>query len=347
MIDLRSDTVTQPTEEMRAAMANAVVGDDVYEEDSTVNLLQELAAYQLGKEAALFVPSGTMGNLAAILTHCRRGDEVIMGDQAHTYVYEVAGMSALGGVMPHTVPNQSDGTLKLDDIRSAIRGKDVHFPDTRLIVLENTQNRCGGVVISPEYMEAVGNIAREHNLKLHVDGARIFNAAVKLGVTPETLVKEADSVTFCLSKGLCAPVGSVLCGSAELIKEARRIRKQLGGGMRQAGILAAAGIYALENMVDRLAEDHARALKLANGLATIPGITLRPGSPHTNMIFIELDAVIEKPLHQIQAELKANRVLVGGSGLYGFRLVTHYWITDQDVDEAIHMFEKVLSSEVV
>ena len=255
-IDLRSDTVTPPTEEMRAAMAKAPLGDDVYGEDPTVNTLQAMAAAMLGKEAGLFVPSGTMGNLASILAHCNRGDEIILGNLAHTFLYEAGGMAALGGVHPHTIPNQPDGTLDPDDIRAAIRADDAHLPPTRLITLENTHNRCGGAALSVAYTRSIGELAAEHGLILHLDGARIFNAAAVLGVSPAELTAPADSVTFCLSKGLCAPVGSVICGSQDFIRKAHRIRKQLGGGMRQAGVLAAAGIVALESIVPRLAEDH-------------------------------------------------------------------------------------------
>ncbi|HSM24097.1 MAG TPA: low-specificity L-threonine aldolase, partial [Anaerolineaceae bacterium] len=279
MIDLRSDTVTLPTDEMRQAMAIAEVGDDVYGEDPTVIRLENLAAEKMGKECGLFIPSGTMGNLIAILTHCQRGDEVIMGNQAHTFMYEVGGVSALGGIMVHTVPNQSDGTLNVDDVRNAIRMEDVHFPTTRLIALENTHNRCGGVVLSPDYIAEIVEIARDHNLLIHMDGARIFNAAIKLKTPVSRLVEGVDSVTFCLSKGLGAPVGSVLCGNSTFIEKARKMRKQLGGGMRQAGILAAAGIVALDKMVDRLEEDHQRAILLAKKLRTISNLQIRKNSP--------------------------------------------------------------------
>jgi threonine aldolase len=249
IIDLRSDTVTLPTPAMRAAMAAAEVGDDVYREDPAINRLQELAAERMGKEAGLFVPSGTMGNLVAVLAHCGRGDEVILGNLGHTFLFEAGGIAALGGVTPFTLPTQPDGTLRIEDIRAAIRSNDVHFPTTRLITLENTHNRCGGVPLSADYTDAVGQLAKENGLSLHLDGARIFNAAVALKTPAARLAQAADSVTFCLSKGLSAPVGSVLCGSQVFIERARRIRKQLGGGMRQAGVLAAAGIIALEQMV--------------------------------------------------------------------------------------------------
>lgn len=341
-VDLRSDTVTQPTPAMRQAMAQAPVGDDVYGEDPTVNRLQEIAAAMMGKEAGLFVPSGTMGNLAAILAHCGRGDEVILGKAAHTYLYEAGGISALGGVHSCQIPNQPDGTLALEDIRAAIRADDPHQPVTRLIALENTHNRCGGVALTVEYTQEVGNLAREYQLRLHLDGARIFNAAVALGVKARDLAAPADSVTFCLSKGLCAPVGSVLCGSAEFIRRAHRIRKQLGGGMRQAGILAAAGIVALETMVDRLAEDHARARRLAQGLAAIPSLSLDPGTPQTNMVFVNLAPEVPMTAAQVAERLKARRVRVGVVGKRRFRLVTHYWIDDAAVDQACSAFAETL-----
>ncbi len=338
-IDLRSDTVTRPTPAMRQAMAQAEVGDDVYGEDPTVNRLQAMAAEILGKEAGLFVASGTMGNLVAILAHCQRGDEAILGTLAHTFLYEAGGISALGGVHSCQIPNQPDGTLALQDIQAAIRSEDAHVPITRLVALENTHNRCGGVALSLEYTRAVGELAHQHGLVLHLDGARLFNAAVALNVSAKALAEPADSVTFCLSKALCAPVGSVVCGSQDFIRRAHRVRKQLGGGMRQAGVLAAAGIVALETMVERLAEDHARAKKLAQGLAKIPGLALDPGTPHTNMIFMNLAQETEPLTAQHVAQrLKERGVLVGVSGKRRFRLVTHYWIDDQAVEQALAAF---------
>jgi threonine aldolase len=342
-IDLRSDTVTYPTPAMREAMARAEVGDDVYGDDPTVNRLQEISASMLGKEAALFVASGTMGNLAALLAHCARGDEVILGDKAHTFLYEAGGISALGGVHSHQVANQPDGTMLLEDILAAIRPDDPHFPVTRLVALENTHNRCGGVVLSPDYTRQVGQLCKEHNLVLHLDGARVFNAAIAQGVSAKELADPADSVTFCLSKALCAPVGSVLCGSKDFIQRAHRIRKQLGGGMRQAGILAAAGIVALESMIDRLAEDHARAKRLAQGLAQIHGIELDPGTPYTNMIFFSLSADIPLSAVEVASTLMEFGVLVGATGSRRFRLVTHYWIDDASVDCTVQAFSQVLS----
>ena len=342
-IDLRSDTVTLPTEKMRQAMANAEVGDDVYGEDPTVNRLQAMAAERLGKEAGLFVASGTMGNLIAVLAHCGRGDEAIMGDCAHTFVYEGGGTAALGGVHPHTIPNQPDGTLLLEDIRHAVREDDPHFPRSRLLILENTQNKCGGLSLSRDYMLEAAAVARESRLAVHLDGARLFNAAVDQGVPAVDLVDMVDSVTFCLSKGLCAPVGSVLCGTKDFIAEAVRIRKQLGGGMRQAGILAAAGIVALEEMVDRLAEDHAHAKTLAEGLAKIEGIRLDKGSPNTNMVYIELDPALGRSAVEVARALKEMGILVGDTGPRHFRLVCHYWITDEDLPRIFEGFEKVLN----
>ena len=339
IVDLRSDTVTQPTPAMREAMAKATVGDDVFGEDPTINRLQEIAAGMMGKEAALFVPSGTMGNLTAILAHCTRGDEAILGNKAHTFLYEAGGISALGGVHSCQIPNQPDGTLLLEDIEAAIRSKDIHQPVSRLIALENTHNRCGGVTLTKEYTRAVGDLARKHNLILHIDGARIFNAAVAQNVSARELAEPADSITFCLSKALCAPVGSVLCGSQDFIQRARRIRKQLGGGMRQAGILAAAGIVALETMIDRLEEDHQRARCLAMGLAKIPGLILDAGTPFTNMIFMNLETGSAR---EVAERIAAKNVRVGVVGAQRFRLVTHYWIDDEGVDRAVRAFGEAL-----
>lgn len=341
-IDLRSDTVTQPTPAMRQAMAQAEVGDDVYGEDPTVNRLQEIAADILGKEAGLFVTSGTMGNLAAILAHCNRGDEAILGNKAHTFLFEAGGISALGGVHSCQLPNQPDGTLLLEDIEAAIRPDDPHDPITRLITLENTHNRCGGVPLSASYTRSVGDLAHKHGLALHMDGARLFNAAVSQGVPARELVEPVNSVTICLSKGLCAPVGSVLCGSREFIRRAHRIRKQLGGGMRQAGILAAAGIVALETMVDRLAEDHARARRLAGCLAEIPGMALSPGTPQTNMVFVGLSKEVSLTADEVEQRLDEQGVKVGVVGEREFRLVVHYWIDDLAVERAASAFSQVL-----
>jgi threonine aldolase len=340
-IDLRSDTVTHPTPEMRDAMAKAVVGDDVFGDDPTVNRLQETAAALTGKEAALFVASGTMGNLAGILAYCQRGDEVILGNQAHTFMYEAGGISALGGVHSCQLANQPDGSLLLEDIEAAIRPADVHHPITRLIALENTHNRCGGTYQGVEYVRQVYELAHAHGLKVHLDGARLFNATVAMGIRAGDLTRYVDSVTFCLSKALCAPVGSVLCGDEEFIAKARRVRKQLGGGMRQAGVLAAAGIVALETMVNRLVEDHVRARKLADGLRPINGVTLAPAEPATNMVFFNLSKDMPD-VGDIEREMKKRGVLTHGSGPRRFRVVTHYWIDDSGVDKAVAAFREVL-----
>ena len=341
-IDLRSDTVTKPTPAMREAMAKAEVGDDVYHDDPTVNQLQELAAFKLGKEAGLFVPSGTMGNLAGILAHCGRGDEVIMGKRSHTYLDEGGGISTLGGVHSCQIKEQADGSLALEDVEAAIRPDDEHEPVTRLVEIENTHNACGGVFQTPEYLQRLGDFAHARGLIVHMDGARIFNSAVVQGVDPRQLTGPVDSVTFCLSKGLGAPVGSVLCGSAEFIKKAHRIRKHLGGGMRQAGIIAAAGIVALETMVDRLAEDHIRARYMAEGLSEIPGIVLVPGTPVTNMIFFTLADWVKLDTDQIESKLLERGVLTHTAGTGRFRLVTHVGIDDRAVDQTVAAFKEIL-----
>jgi threonine aldolase len=343
MIDLRSDTVTLPTPEMREAIASAEVGDDVYGEDPSVNQLEEESARLLGKEAALFIPSGTMGNLAAVLTHCERGSEIILGDKAHIFLNEAGGAAALGGVQPHIIPNQRDGTLKLEDIREAIRFDDIHHPRTRMIALENTHNMCGGVALNAEYTLSVGEIAREQGLKFHLDGARIFNAAAALNVDLVDLAEPFDSVMFCLSKGLGAPVGSVLCGDSEFITRARRTRKMLGGAMRQAGLIAAAGLFALHHHLPLLAEDHRRARDLARGLAGLPGISLVDPEPATNMIYIKLKPDFPDNAEEIKRKLKAQGILIGYENLRLIRLVTHLWITDQDIPTVIQGFKDVLS----
>ena len=340
-IDLRSDTVTKPTPEMREAMAEAEVGDDVYGDDPTVNKLQEKAAEMLGKEAALFVPSGTMGNLIAILTHCARGEEVICGDKSHIYVNEAGGMAALGGVYPHPVANQKDGTLRLDDIRASIQPDDSHRTITRLVCIENTQNMCGGVVLSVDYTQQVAQLARENNLKFHIDGARIFNAAAALDVDIKELVAPADSVMFCLSKGLVAPVGSMLVGTEEFIAKAFRLRKMLGGGMRQVGVIAAAGLVSLEKMTGRLKQDHARARKLYEALKQVPRLRLE-AEPSSNMVYFRLDDSVALTENQIIAEMKKYGVLVDWSAPRQFRVVTHYWVDDAGVEKTAKAFADVL-----
>ena len=346
-IDLRSDTVTKPTPEMREAMAEAEVGDDVYMDDPTVNSLQEKAAEMLGKEDSLFVPSGTMGNLLALLVHCQRGDEVIVGDKSHIYVNEAGGMSALGGIHPRPIKNQADGTLALDEIVASIQSEDVHHTITRLICLENTQNACGGVVLSKEYIESVGKIARENNLSFHIDGARIFNAAAALNISVSELVASADSVTFCLSKGLVAPVGSMLVGSKKFIARARHLRKMLGGGMRQAGVLAAAGMISLEKMSARLGQDHTRAKKLFEGLKQVQGLRLDPYGPSsTNMVYFDLSDEVKLSVNQIVDEVKKYGVLIDWAGPRRFRLVTHYWVDDAGVEKSLNALTEVFARAV-
>jgi threonine aldolase len=335
--------MTQPTETMRRAMAEAEVGDDVFGEDPTVNHLEEMAAERLGKEAALYVSSGTMGNLVSQLAHCGRGDEIILGSHSHTFFFEQGGSAAVGGIHPRTVPNQPDGKLALADIEAAIRGDNVHFPISRLIILENTHNLCNGFPLDTDYMKAVGEIAGRHKLKIHVDGARFFNAAVALNVDPKDLAAEADSVSFCLSKGLAAPVGSVVCGTQDFINEARRARKLLGGGMRQAGVLAAAGIVALDEMVNRLADDHANAKKLAMGLAQMPGISIDPHQIQTNIVFFEVAREDMTPAEFVQRiDAEGIRMLVVPTGPHTVRAVTHYHITSADIDQALGVISKVM-----
>ena len=342
-IDLRSDTITRPTRAMRDAMATAEVGDDVFGEDPTVNRLEEMAARRLGKAAALLVASGTMGNLVAQLTHCGRGDETILGDQSHVFFYEQGGAAALGGIHPRTLPNAADGTIALETIEAAVRADDVHFPRSRLVILENTHNRCNGTPLSAAYTVAVGRLAKRHGLSLHIDGARIFNAAVALGVDVAELAAQADSVTFCLSKGLAAPMGSVLCGDTEFILRARRARKVLGGGMRQAGVIAAAGIEALTSMVDRLADDHAHAKALAGGLARLSGIILDPADIRTNIVYFR----VNQPgwdANSLAAALGERGVRLLPTGPDQLRAVVNYHHTAEDVDRALDVFKRVLRS---
>jgi threonine aldolase len=340
LIDLRSDTVTQPTPAMREAMYRAEVGDDVFGEDPTINRLQEMAAERLGKEASLFVVSGTMATLVALLTHCGRGDEVVVGDRSHVLHFQQGGMAALGSIMPYPVPNQPDGTIRLADIEGAIRGDNEHLARTRLVCLESTHNVCNGTPLTPEYTARVAELARSRGLRLHLDGARVFNAAAALEMDVRTLVQDVDSVMFCLSKGLCAPVGSLLCGSTDFIAEARRARKVVGGGMRQAGILAAAGVVALEQMADRVGEDHARAQRLAQGLAEIPGVDVAPAM--TNILYFRLAEQVSKTREEVRGELAKRGILVGGRADGRFRAVTHYWISDEDIQSTIEAVRAVV-----
>jgi len=340
-IDLRSDTITQPTPAMRKAMGDAEVGDDVFQEDPTVIHLEDMAAKRMGKEKALFVASGTMANLVCQLTHCSRGDEMILGDRSHVFFYEQGGSAAIGGIHPRTVPNEPDGKLSLEAIEAAVRPDNIHFPISRLLVLENTHNRCFGYPLDTDYMEAVCKLAHHNGLKVHVDGARIFNAAIALGIEAKHLVSKADSVSFCLSKGLAAPVGSMVCGSSEFVQKARRARKVLGGGMRQAGVVAAAGIVALEEMVDRLAEDHANAKKLAENLAGIPGLSIIPEKVKTNIVYIDIvrnDVSADELIHRLG--LRGVNLLA--TGPKQLRAVTHYHISSGDIDLVLNAFRQVL-----
>lgn len=336
LVDLRSDTVTQPTEAMREAMRRAEVGDDQWSEDPTVRRLEEMAAERLGKEAALLTPSGTMANLAAVLSHTERGDEVIVEARAHTYLNEAGGMSVLGGVIARPVAGER-GTISAAQVEAVVRGSNVHFAPTRLLCLENTHNRSGGAVMTPAQTAEVAGAAHRLGLRVHLDGARIFNAAIALGVDPVALTRDVDSVMFCVSKGLSAPVGSLLAGEAVFIARARHARQMLGGAMRQAGVIASAGIVALESMVDRLAEDHRRARTLAQQLAEVPGVRVEPAEVQTNILMLEVDdaaSVVER--------LAAQGVLAGAADRTTIRLVTHRHIGDADVERAVEIFHQVM-----
>eukprot|EP00043_Microstomoeca_roanoka_P004343 m.49085 g.49085 ORF g.49085 m.49085 type:complete len:376 (+) comp12446_c0_seq2:41-1168(+) len=336
-IDLRSDTVTQPSQKMRDAMASALVGDDVYREDPTVNELERVAAELLGKEEAIFVPTGCMGNAIAIASHCRRGDELICGDRSHIFNYEGGNASTLFGVAIHTVKNQDNGALDLDDVVAAIRPDDPHFARTSLLCLENTHNMCGGKVLPKEYLQQARNLCDEHGLRFHLDGARVANAATALNMSLKDLVAPVHSVNMCLSKGLGAPVGSVLAGSAELMYYARRTRKLLGGGMRQAGVLAAAGLIALQENIHRLHVDHTNAKHLAKNLASIDGILIDPESVQSNIVVFRLASPFK--CSDYVSMLKQNGVLVGlGYDTSAIRAVTHLDVSDADIDDASERF---------
>ncbi len=324
---------------MREAMANAELGDDVMGEDPTVNRLQEISAAMLGKEAALLTTSGTQANLIALLTHCRRGEEVIVPANSHTLVFEVGGAWAVGGLGLRPVTTGANGCPDLREIKATIRPDDEHFPRTGLLWLENTHNRCGGTVLGDADLASVREIADRRKIPVHMDGARIFNAAVTLGVPVARLAVHADTVSFCLSKGLGCPVGSLICGTSEFIAEARRHRKMLGGGMRQAGVVAAAGIYALENMVERLAEDHDTAQVAAAGLATIPGITLAP-TPQTNLVYFTVDGW---RLRELVGRLEESGVLCYDED-GRIRWVTHFGIERSDIDEALDRLRAIMAA---
>ena len=339
MIDLRSDTVTRPSRTMRKAMAEAAVGDDVYGEDPTVNRLENLAAEMLGKEAAVLAASGTQSNLMAVLSHCERGDEYIVGQQAHTYRYEGGGAAVFGSIQPQPIEFDPDGTLDLGKVVRAIKPDDFHFPRTRLLCLENTQ---AGKVLPQAYLKKAAAVAVENGLGRHLDGARLFNASVMLGVLPEEIARYFDTVSICLSKGLGAPVGSLLCGTADLVKKARRWRKVLGGGMRQAGILAAAGIVALNDHIERLAEDHANAAILAEGLSNIEEIAIDKTKVQTNMVFVSLKQGDAEALKGFLAE---KGVLISSGN--PVRLVTHLDVSTGDIQAAVNAFKDYYSRNFV
>ena len=339
MIDLRSDTVTHPTQAMRRAMFEAEVGDDVFMEDPTVRRLEHMAAEATGKEASLFVASGTMGNLLAVLTQTQRGDRVVVGDQAHIYYYEGDGERRLAGVELATVPNDDRGRLDPALVKEALEGQG----SATLVCLENTHNRCGGAALTAEEMAAVADVARSHGAKVHLDGARIFNAAVALGVPAAELAAPADSISFCFSKGLSAPVGSILNGSADFISRARQMRRMVGGGMRQAGVIAAAGIVALETMIERLAEDHENARLLARGLAGVPGIKLDPASVQTNIVAFDLEGWEPQ---DFLAALKSVGVLAVPFGPHRIRMVAHNDVSREDVEMALERIHTVCTARV-
>jgi threonine aldolase len=341
-IDLRSDTVTLPTDEMRRAMATAPLGDDVFGEDPTVNELEALAARMTGKESALFVSSGTMGNLGSLLAHAQRGQEVILGDESHIYHYENGSASALGGMVMHPVPTKPDGTLPLEALEKAIHLPShnyhfYHWAPPGVICLENTHNRCGGAILPPSYFAEVADLARRHGLPIHLDGARLFNAAVACGRPVTDWTQHVSSVQLCLSKGLAAPVGSLICGSAAFVDRARRMRKILGGGMRQAGVIAAPGILALTKMVDRLAEDHANAKVLAEGVAKLPGVALDLATVQTNIVVFQMPGV--DAAEKLQAAAAEAGVLLSDFGGGRLRMVTHYGITADDCRTALGVIE--------
>ncbi len=341
-IDLRSDTVTLPSPDMLQAIASTKLGDDVFSEDPTVNSLQQKAANIMGKEDALLVPSGTMGNLVSILVHCARGDEVILGDQAHTFLYEAGGISAFGGIHSRQLKNNEDGTIDLDAIEASIREENVHFPPTTLISLENTHNRCFGAALPPSYMSKVSAIAKKNNCKIHLDGARIFNASVALNLDVKELVKDVDSLTFCLSKGLSSPVGSVICGNSDFIKKARHIRKALGGGMRQAGIIARFGEFSLDNMMDQIKKDHKNALMLAEGLSNIVGVNIDLEKIHSNIVYFKLDESKISLSPQLVELMKDKGILFFEVSPNRYRLVTHYGIESEHIEIVLKTLNEIL-----
>ncbi len=343
-IDLRSDTVTHPTEDMRRAMAAAEVGDDQYREDPTVARLEERAAELFGMEAALLVTSGTMGNLVALLTHCGRGDEVLLGDQCHIVWYENMGGAVLGGIVYQQVPTERSGELALDTLAGTIRTRSEFNAPTRLIAIENTHNRRGGTVLSLDYLRGLRRLADDAGVRIHMDGARVFNAAIASGSALSEIAGTVDTIQFCLSKGLAAPVGSMIAGPREFIEVARQRRRLVGGAMRQAGVIAAAGLVALNDMRDRLAEDHARARRLAEGLAAIPGVTIDLDSVQSNIIVFRPPTT---DFDRVSAAFRAEGILCSGFGTLGLRMVTHYQIDDAAIDRTLAVASQVLSGRSV
>jgi len=337
-IDLRSDTVTLPTVEMRRAMADAELGDDVFNEDPTVGRLEEMAAGLMGQETSLFMPSGTMSNLVSVLSWCQRGDEILIGSEAHMFWNEVGGSSTVAGVTVRTVPNDINGKFQLNEVESAIRSREnIHFPPTALLCLENTHNRCGGAVLTPSETDQLVELAHKKDVRVHMDGARIFNAAVYLGIPARTLAENVDSVSFCISKGLGAPVGSLLCGSSAFIDRARKWRKMLGGGMRQVGVVASAGIVALGSMIERLADDHVTAKMLAHGLSLIPGIRFEQIDVQTNIVIFEW---LGENTIQFLSSLSRNGVKASFVGGTKIRMVTHAGIEPWHIEEALRIIRK-------
>ncbi|MBA1336848.1 MAG: Low-specificity L-threonine aldolase [Firmicutes bacterium] len=341
-IDMRSDTVTKPTQEMREAMYRAEVGDDVYRDDPTVNRLEELVAREMGKEAALFTASGTMANQVAVMTHTHRGDEIIIGEKCHIYTYEVGGIAYLAGVQTALV-SEVDGVMEPDDVEGKIRGDNIHFPKTSLICMENTHNRAGGMVVPLDKMKGVYEVGQKHGIAVHLDGARIYNAAAYLNVEAKQIANCCDTVNVCLSKGLCAPMGSVLAGSKEFVERARKYRKMLGGGMRQVGVVAAAGIIAIEKMSKRLQEDHDNARLLAEGLNSIDGVAVDLDKVQTNLIMVDFSGAGITGDY-LSSELKELGILVNGSPTPVVRFATHYYISKEDIKSVVDAVHKVIKN---
>ena len=341
-IDLRSDTVTIPSASMKKAVLDARLGDDVMHEDATTNDLESKAATILGKEAALFVPSGTMGNLVSILTHCNRGDEIIVGDKSHTFFYEAGGVSAYGGIHSRQLKNNEDGTIDLQLIKESIRSEDDHFPQTTLISLENTHNRCWGSPLPLGYLNDVYTLAKEQGIHVHIDGARIFNASIAINANVSEIASYADSIMFCLSKGLSSPIGSIICGTEDFIYRARKIRKGLGGGMRQSGIIACLGIYSLDNMVDHLKEDHRNAQFLAEELSKSDLVEIDSSKAQTNLVYFKVsNPKINSDTFVEECQNKGLLFYYSGGGQY--RLVTHLGIDKEDVQSAVDIIVNVLN----